>query len=188
MIGIYKIQNNDNGKVYIGQSKNILHRKSCHKYDLKNNRHASEEMQKDYNISPASFSFEVLCECKKEDLNELEVFYIKKYNSAEKGYNTEQGGNSPMSEKTKRKLSAAMMGNKSMNGIKLTDEWKRNLSLSQPHKKRVECIETGVIYESFADASRKTGLNRTKIVSCCTGKRKTTGGFHFKYADKNPSN
>lgn len=44
-------------------------------------------------------------------------------------------------------------------------------------------IETKQIYESFADAARKTGLNRTKIVSVCTGTRKSTGGLHFRYAD-----
>lgn len=52
---------------------------------------------------------------------------------------------------------------------------------------KIECIETGIIYDSFADASRKTGLNRTKIVSVCTGKRKTTGGYHFRYANERTS-
>ena len=74
-----------------------------------------------------------------------------------------------------------------MCGIKLSDEWKKHLSDAQPHKKKVECIETGIVYESFADAARKTGLNRTKIVSCCTGKAKSTGGYHFRYAEKGTS-
>ena len=73
-------------------------------------------------------------------------------------------------------------------GKKLSDEWKKHLSEAQPHKKRIQCVETNVVYDSFADAARKTGLNRTKIVSCCTGKRKTTGGLHFKYYDKRESN
>ena len=71
-----------------------------------------------------------------------------------------------------------------MVGKKLSEEWRQHLSEAQPHKKRIICLETGVVYDSFADAARKTGLNRTKIVSCCTGKRHKTGGLHFAYADK----
>ena len=69
----------------------------------------------------------------------------------------------------------------------IIDEWKKHLSEAQPHRKRIECVETGEIFDSFADAARKTGLNRTKIVSVCTGKRKKTGGLHFRYADKTTS-
>lgn len=47
--------------------------------------------------------------------------------------------------------------------------------------KRVLCIETGVIYESTSDASRKTGLSQSNISECCRGIRKTTGGYTWKY-------
>ena len=121
----------------------------------------------------------------------LHRFYIQKYNSTDPrlGYNLDAGGGGQgrMSEETKKKLSQSKIGNQSMKGIKLSDEWKKHLSEAQPHKKKVECIETGEIFDSFADAARKTGLNRTKIVSCCTGKRKKTGGLHFKYADEKSS-
>lgn len=191
MVGIYKITNTNNGKVYIGQSVDISHRKACHEYDLKNNRHKNVYLQRSYNKNPKAFKFEIICYCKEEDLNDLEIYYIKKYNSADHkyGYNLDSGGNSNgrMSEETRRKLSSAKKGNKAMVGIKLSDEWKKHLSEAQPHKKRIRCKDTGVIYDSFADAARKTGLNRTKIVSVCTGKRKSTGGYHFEYADQKTS-
>lgn len=187
MVGIYKITNTENRKVYIGQSININHRKACHNYDLKNNRHRNPHLQRAYNINPSAFSFEVVCLCGEDDLNELEIFYIQKYKSDDPryGYNLDLGGNGSgrMSEETKRKLSKAKMGNQAMKGIKLSEEWKKHLSDAQPHKKKILCVETDTVYDSFADAARKTGLNRTKIVSVCTGKRKSTGGFHFRYAD-----
>lgn len=191
MIGIYKITNQINGKVYIGQSRDIKHRRCCHEYDLKNNRHKNPHLQRAYNKNPEAFTFDIVCTCKEEDLDELEIFYIRKYRSTdqEHGYNLDSGGNSSgrVSEETRAKISKSKIGNQAMKGIKLSDEWKRHLSEAQPHKKRIECIETGVIYDSFADAARKTGLNRTKIVSCCTGKRNMTGGLHFRYADKRTS-
>lgn len=192
MIGIYKITNKNNGKVYIGQSIDISHRKSCHEYDLKNNRHKNIYLQRAYNIEPDAFSFEIICYCNEEDLDELEMFYINKYNSADShyGYNLDKfaRGTGRKSEETKKKMSEVKKGNKAMVGIKLSDEWKKHLSEAQPHKRKIRCKETGIVYDSFADASRKTGLNRTKIVSVCTGKRKSTGGYHFEYADQKTSN
>lgn len=188
MVGIYKITNTTNGKVYVGQSRDINHRKSCHEYDLRNNRHKNIHLQRSYNLNPKAFKFEVICTCAEEDLDALEEYYIEKYNCLDDkyGYNLDKAarGTGIMSEETKLKISKANMGNQAMKGIKLSEEWKRHLSEAQPHKKKVQCIETGEIYDSFADAARKTGLNRTKIVSCCTGKRNKTGGLHFRYYDQ----
>ena len=191
MIGIYKITNTSNGKIYIGQSIDLSHRRSCHEYDLKHNRHKNLHLQRAYNKDPNAFTFEVVCYCKEEELNDLEIYYIQKYNSTnpQNGYNLEKGGNGAgrMNEEHKRKISEAKKGNQIMKGLKLSEEWKRHLSEAQPHRKRVECIETGEIFESFADAARKTGLNRTKIVAVCTGKRNKTGGLHFRYANTQAS-
>lgn len=191
MIGIYKITNSVNGKVYIGQTKNFSHRKACHVYDLKNNRHSNPYLQADFNGGSSEFKFEMLCKCKVEDLDDLETFYINKYKSYDRGcgYNIDKAssGNGIKAQETIDRMSSAKIGNTAMCGIKLSDEWKKHLSEAQPHRRKIQCIETGTIYESFADAARKTGLNRTKIVSVCTGKRNMTGGFHFKYADERTS-
>lgn len=50
-------------------------------------------------------------------------------------------------------------------------------------RKRVRCIETGIIYESLSEASRQTGIAQSSISECCNGKRKTAGGFHWEYID-----
>ena len=97
MIGIYKITNQVNGKVYIGQSINIKQRWKNHKKD------AFWEKGEDYHYplykamrkyGLANFSFEVLEECNREQLNEKEIFYISQYNAYGKGYNQNAGGNS----------------------------------------------------------------------------------------------
>ncbi len=44
----------------------------------------------------------------------------------------------------------------------------------------VRCIETGVEYESVADASEDTGVFRTSIFNMLSGRYKTAGGFTWE--------
>lgn len=86
IIGIYKITNLVNGKSYIGQSKHILRRWTQHRYDSKNEQLPLYRAIQKYGIE--NFSFEILEECKVEELQKLEDYYINKYNTyIPKGYN-----------------------------------------------------------------------------------------------------
>lgn len=187
MIGIYQIRNIENGKLYIGQSTNIKHRFQQHIYDLTTNKHKNKSMQKDYNDNHNIFVFEVLKQCSKEELDTLEAEYVERYKTTNViyGYNILSGGKKgiKLPIETIKKISIAQKGNKHMCGIKLTDEWKRNLSLSQPHRRKVRCLETNEIFYSIAEASRQKNINRPHISQCCTGVRKIAGGFHWEYAD-----
>lgn len=61
----------------------------------------------------------------------------------------------------------------------------RNFRLSIHREcKPVECIETGIIYRSFNEASEKTGIDTASINMCCTGyrNRQSAGGYHWRYA------
>ena len=60
----------------------------------------------------------------------------------------------------------------------------RNFRSSMKRNIPVECIETGIIYKSFHEASKKTGIDIACISMCCTGyrNRKTAGGYHWRYA------
>lgn len=49
------------------------------------------------------------------------------------------------------------------------------------NRKKVQCIETGIIYTSFTDAEKRTGISHSHISQCCQGKRKTSGGYHWRY-------
>jgi group I intron endonuclease len=88
MIGIYKITNKINGKCYIGQSINIEKRFRDHKAprSLKRNSILSRAIKK-YGIQ--NFEFSIICECKREELNEREMFFIKEFAAA---YNMNDGG------------------------------------------------------------------------------------------------
>ena len=95
MIGIYKIENQLNHKVYIGQSVNIGKRWTAHR-----TKYYTEDYY-DYPLYRAfrkygieNFSFSVIQECSKEELNELEKYWINYYNSYNDGYNQTVGGES----------------------------------------------------------------------------------------------
>lgn len=45
----------------------------------------------------------------------------------------------------------------------------------------VRCVETGIVYPSIREAARETGAKN--IFWCCVGKRQTSKGFHWEYAD-----
>ena len=47
--------------------------------------------------------------------------------------------------------------------------------------KRVQCIETGTIYNSVKEASEKTGVYFQSIQRVCRGERKTAGKLHWQY-------
>lgn len=52
---------------------------------------------------------------------------------------------------------------------------------SEKAPKAVRCIETGVVYESFSEAAKKSGCRSSNISLCCKGKQKTAGGYHWEY-------
>lgn len=83
--GIYKIENLINGKVYIGQSKNILRRWQEHKNKYKTlNTKLYLAMRED---GIENFDFSIIEICPLELLNEKEQYYIDYFNSANDGYN-----------------------------------------------------------------------------------------------------
>ena len=47
--------------------------------------------------------------------------------------------------------------------------------------KKVQCIETGEIYNSASEASERTGICVCNILRVCKGERKTAGKYHWKY-------
>lgn len=92
MIGIYKITNKINNKIYIGQSINIEERWKKHIYSPS----SSLIHQAIVKYGVQSFIFEVLEECVLEQLNEREIYWISHYNSIIPfGYNKTQGGDNP---------------------------------------------------------------------------------------------
>ena len=52
--------------------------------------------------------------------------------------------------------------------------------------KIVLCIETGKIYGSTMEAGRETGINQSSISAVCNSRRKSAGGYHWKYIELLP--
>lgn len=58
----------------------------------------------------------------------------------------------------------------------------RNQRIGVALSKQVKCIDTGVVYSSMHQAQKETGINNGSISSCCNGKIKTAGGYHWQFA------
>lgn len=110
---IYKITNQVNGKIYIGQTVQTLKRRwKSHCWPSRSNGcHALRNAINKYGID--SFLVEKVTDCiSLEEMNYREIFFIKVFDSlSPNGYNLRTGGdNSRFSTESKLKLSKSCMG------------------------------------------------------------------------------
>lgn len=112
MIGIYKIENKANGKVYIGQSIDIDTRWYNHIRELNGNRHCNPHFQRAWNkYGKDNFEFMVIEECTVQNIDERETYWIDYYKAIvpKYGYNITAGGQGrhgySWSEEDKERLS-----------------------------------------------------------------------------------
>lgn len=54
-----------------------------------------------------------------------------------------------------------------------------------PIAKSVFCEELNKTFDCITSAGKELGVNSVSISQVCKGKRKTAGGFHWRYADEN---
>ncbi len=157
IIGIYKITNLLNDKVYIGQSVDIKRRWSNHI------NYAENKDSKEYNTpihnairkyGKDNFKFEIIEECSLEELDQKEQYWIKFYNATNRnlGYNLTKGGLGGHKSNCKHILQYDFNGN-------LIKEW-----------------------SSVWEASESLGIDKNNIRACCLG-QKSAGGFQWKYSD-----
>ena len=85
--GIYKITNQLNGKIYVGQSQNVYEREAEHFTALRRKKHPNKEMQRDWNKNNRGFRFDVIEWCPLYSLNDREKYWIEELNTIETGYN-----------------------------------------------------------------------------------------------------
>lgn len=86
-----------------------------------------------------------------------------------------------LSKETCAKMSASRTGKgNSFFGKHHSAESIKKNSMNQPKRKTVMCVETGVIYDSMAEAARQTGIRQGSISLVCSGSRSVAGGFHWK--------
>ena len=93
MIGIYKITNLLNQKSYIGKSNDIDRRWAQHKSPYEWSRQPDSSLYltfQKYGLD--NFKFEIIEECKVEELGEKEKYWVEYYDTFYNGYNQTAGG------------------------------------------------------------------------------------------------
>ena len=92
--GIYKITNLENGKSYIGKSTNVKKRLQDHFKASVGLNSISWQAVHDEILHQGiwNWSIEIIIYCDKEQLSELEKYYIDFFKTQEWGYNKKQGG------------------------------------------------------------------------------------------------
>lgn len=201
---IYLRTNKVNGKQYVGQvtTKNFKVRQRKWKSNSKYAGKAINAARAKYGID--SFDFEILIECKDEELNKWEKYYIKELNTkVPYGYNMTDGGEGvsghscPFTEEHKRKIGESNKNKKRSQeqkkhlsdlnkGKKHTEESKRKMSDNQPKKPvlQIDLITNEVIAEfpSIMKVERELGFYCSHISKSCLGKRKSAYGYKWRYA------
>lgn len=71
-------------------------------------------------------------------------------------------------------------------GTHLSQETRRKISEATKGKhltKAVVCVETGILYRSVTEAAKATSAAQGAISNAARGFAKTSGGYHWKYAE-----
>lgn len=173
MYQIYKITNKKNGMVYIGSSVDVDRRWRQHKEASinENDHHYNYPLMiafREFGI--ANFIFEVVETLATwEDMIEAEHNWIVKENCIiPNGYNQTDKTDSPMFDPTISKKMSDTKREKYGKRVCEVDDYNNILT----------------IWNSLAEASEVTGLDRFKISNVCNGIRLTTGNRIFRFLNK----
>lgn len=206
MIGIYK-WTSPTGKNYIGQSVDLERRKKeftinpfTYSYTAENS--AIDKARRKYNDFN-KWNYSVLKITTKEELDKWEIYYIKEYNSTDSkyGYNATTGGKGIRNYKGiyKKRQRRSYKGSNNPNyGKHHTQEVRQKLSSIHTGKKL--SLETKIklskpinqytkdgifikTWYSAAEVQRCLLIDKSSICRVCKNKKKTAGGFIWKYTD-----
>ena len=184
LAGIYKIINDTNGKVYIGQSLDVKSRIRQHRYQLNKGVHNNAYLLNSYNIHGAEyFSYEIIYTIEdhtmtKEQiikiLNDKEEYYIKKHDSFDGGYNLTSGGeNKVFSKASKKKMSESHKGyvpsaitrERISNRLKnrtVSEEHRRKLSEANKGRKHTDFDKWKMSQDRMGDKNNRYGTHHTE--------------------------
>jgi group I intron endonuclease len=211
---IYIITNNVNGKQYVGVTKhNYKERFIQHIYEANHNHTKRILCKAIRKYGKENFSTRLLEEIEDESLaKEREMYYIDKLKTYIEfdncnGYNMTLGGDGfrvfNMPESAKEKLRIANGGeNHYFYGKQLSDEHKMNCSLASLGKKKSDNArknmseskkkpvlqihkETLKVINEYESVKIAQEINKIEHISdACNGKRKTAGGYVWKFKDE----
>lgn len=96
MVGyVYRITNTQTGKVYIGITEDFIRRQKKHIYELRKGIHHSPKLQNAWNFygeDNFEWTFREVEITKYDDLYDIEIKEIEKFDSYNNGYNCNRGG------------------------------------------------------------------------------------------------
>lgn len=190
--GIYKITNLTNGKMYIGQAKDIEKRWSKHKYSSQKENQVLYRAIRKYGIE--NFEFEIIQECDIKELDNLEIYYIQYYNTYihsenSNGYNMTIGGDATrgnkLSEETKLKISKANKGREK------TETEIQKIKNSRKTRPIVQLSLDGQLINTYSNSCEILVKNEEikdckGIRECCkktSQKRRTAYGYIWMYQE-----
>jgi len=142
--GIYKITSPTNS-IYIGQSINIISRWNEYK------RYCCKGQSRLYNSllkhGHEKHKFEILCQCDRNELDNLEIFYVNLYQSfnSDFGMNLKEGGGSrgKVSDETKLRLSISHKGKKWSDELRIKRTGGKH---TKEHKEKISKALKGRIF------------------------------------------
>lgn len=201
MAYIYKITNDINGKIYIGKTEfSIIKRLDEHIHDAFRERNEKRPLYAAMRKYGAEhFHIELIEET--DNPNEREIYWIEQYGSFKKGYNATRGGDGKKYldyeliiktyNEVKNQAEVARLLNISVdsvhnilvnNNINLISSAEVSAKafgkpVAQLDKNTLEVIK---IFPSVIAAENELGIQR-HIAAVCNGKRKTAGGYSWKY-------
>lgn len=150
---IYKITNNVNGKIYIGQTWiSIKERFRKHTHISSNCLKIKRAIDK---YGKNNFQIKLITVCSTQKVaDHLESYFIEKYDSVENGYNILIGGKTgsrkgiKTSDETKVKLSKAACGRKHSDETKLKlSRLNKNKIFSKEHRSKLSKAKAGMTWK-----------------------------------------
>ena len=194
MYTVYQHRNLRNGKSYVGMTSRKPNERWRSGKGYKNNLRMWKDIKESNWNTDWEHNIIGKFEDKQEALN-IEEMFIWLFDSTNEGYNisTYDRNSDKRTDKTRRKNSEAHTGEKNpMYGKHHSEDTKRKMS--EAHKEKIYASTKPILqfskngeliaeYSSLTEASRQTGCSAPHICSCCKGKRKSAGGFIWRYKE-----
>lgn len=162
MKGIYKITNQTNNKVYIGQTDRLNDRQREHFYRLERDEHHNNHLQKAFKkYGKDNFVFEIIEET--NDLNNRELFWINEYGGIDSdlNYNLKDPLTMKWSEYVRVKQRKTMLGENNPN---YGNSWSQEQKDASSKKKKGVTLEDRL-------GKIKADLTKIKMTKSQTGRK-----------------
>lgn len=204
---IYKITNDINNKIYIGQTCDSLQNRFYkHRWEARNVRNTSCPLYNAMNkYGIEHFNISLIEECDNSMLDAREKYWIAYYNTyfdKKTGYNATIGGegNGKLNPQTiislweqgkNQKEIAELLGcerhsirkHLQSSGIEANERKNKKLGNAAKNIAQIDPVTQRVInvFQSATLAAQNTGSNISGISQVCNNKRKTHNGYIWKY-------